>query len=131
MIAACFVFHDQNADDLPGTPNPDLNGFRGSIATKGDFSLSSWWKYGWDVTLETDDSFRRFYRLDSILLTDRVNQLYFTGMSERLAEAALPSLAIVAVGVLPLVILARAVRRGTRAGRSMRGEGKAVLSARA
>lgn len=74
---------DQDASDLPGTPDDDLNGFRGSLATKGDFSLSSWWKYGWDVTLETDDSFRRFYRLDSILLTDRVNQLYFTGLSER------------------------------------------------
>jgi iron(III) transport system permease protein len=36
---------------------------------------------------------------------------------ERLAEAALPSLAIIAVGVLPLLILARAVRRGTAAGR--------------
>jgi LPS-assembly protein len=74
---------DQDASDLPGDDNADLDGFRGSIATKGDFSLSSWWRYGWDVTLETDDSFRRFYRLDSILLTDRVNNLYFTGMSDR------------------------------------------------
>jgi len=40
---------------------------------------------------------------------------------ERLAEAALPSLAIVAVGVLPLLILARAVRRGTAAGRHAPG----------
>lgn len=74
---------DQDSSDLPGDENADLDGFRGSIATKGDFSLSSWWRTGWDVTLETDDSFRRFYRLDSILLTDRVNEIYFTGMSER------------------------------------------------
>jgi iron(III) transport system permease protein len=40
---------------------------------------------------------------------------------ERLAEAALPSLAIVAVGVLPLLILARAVRRGPAAGRHAPG----------
>jgi ABC-type glycerol-3-phosphate transport system permease component len=38
-------------------------------------------------------------------------QTYTLAKDERLAEAALPSLAIVAVGVLPLLILARAVRR--------------------
>jgi iron(III) transport system permease protein len=37
---------------------------------------------------------------------------YTLAKDERLAEAALPSLAIVAVGVLPLLVLARAVRRG-------------------
>jgi iron(III) transport system permease protein len=42
---------------------------------------------------------------------------YTLAQDERLAEAALPSLAIVAVGVLPLLLLARAVRRGTAAGR--------------
>jgi iron(III) transport system permease protein len=39
-------------------------------------------------------------------------QTYTLAKDERLAEAALPSLAIVAVGILPLLILARAVRRG-------------------
>ena len=42
---------------------------------------------------------------------------YTLAQDERLAEAALPSLAIVAVGVLPLIILARAVRRGIGSGR--------------
>ena len=23
------------------------------------FSLASWWRFGWDVTLDSDDSFRR------------------------------------------------------------------------
>jgi len=41
---------------------------------------------------------------------------YTLAQDERLAEAALPSLAIVAVGVLPLLILARAVRRGFAGG---------------
>jgi LPS-assembly protein len=77
---------DQDGSDLEdadAATQAELNGFRGSLETKGDFSLASWWRYGWDVTLETDDTFRRFYRLDSILLTDRVNNLYFKGMSER------------------------------------------------
>ena len=76
---------DQDAGDLPeGTEDRDnLDGFRGSVETKGEFSLSSWWKAGWDATLESDDTFRRFYKLDNILLTDRVNTAYLVGQSER------------------------------------------------
>jgi LPS-assembly protein len=57
--------------------------WRGSIQTKGAFSLSSWWKFGWDVTVESDDSFRRFYKLDNILQTDRVNNVFLQGLGER------------------------------------------------
>jgi LPS-assembly protein len=57
--------------------------WRGSLQTKGLFTLSSWWKYGWDVTIESDESFRRFYQLDSILQTDRVNVAFLQGLSER------------------------------------------------
>ena len=39
--------------------------------------------FGWDVTLESDDTFRRFYKLDNILLTDRVNKVFLTGLSDR------------------------------------------------
>ena len=31
----------------------DYDGFRGSIETKGLFSLASWWHFGWDVTAAT------------------------------------------------------------------------------
>ncbi len=76
---------DQDGDDLDVSlaQQNELDGFRGSLETRGDFSLASWWRYGWDVTLETDDTFRRFYKLDSILLTDRVNNIYFKGLSDR------------------------------------------------
>jgi len=72
---------DQDADDLPNNAGPD--GFRGSLETRGLFSLSSWWQFGWDATFETDDTFRRFYKLDSILLTDRVNRAFIVGQSDR------------------------------------------------
>ncbi len=80
---------DQDGGDLPNntlfTPErrAELDGFRGTLETKGDFSLASWWRYGWDITLESDDTFRRFYKFDNILLTDRVNNVYFEGQSER------------------------------------------------
>ena len=57
--------------------------WRGSAQTKGAFSLSSWWKFGWDITAESDDGFRRFYKLDNILQTDRVNSVYLQGLGER------------------------------------------------
>lgn len=75
---------DQDVDDLPSsTARDSLDGWRGSIKTRGDLSLASWWNLGWDITLESDDSFRRFYRLDDILLTDRVNKVFLNGISER------------------------------------------------
>lgn len=81
---------DQDVDDLPvgitgqaGFDREKYDGWRGTVETRGQFSLSSWWKAGWDVTLESDDEFRRFYKLDNVLLTDRVNQVYLTGQSDR------------------------------------------------
>ena len=74
---------DQDVNTLPGTPDPKLDGWRGSVQTRGLFSLSTWWRFGWDVTVESDDAFRRFYKLDSLLQTDRINTVYLQGMSER------------------------------------------------
>ncbi len=75
---------DQDIDDLPGAnPRADLEGWRGSLKTVGNLSLSSWWNVGWDATLESDDAFRRFYKLDNILHTDRVNKVFLQGISER------------------------------------------------
>ncbi|HML42958.1 MAG TPA: LPS assembly protein LptD, partial [Hyphomicrobium zavarzinii] len=73
---------DQDASDL-GPGNEDLDGWRGSVETRGKFSLSSWWSYGWNAIIESDDTFRRYYKLDGILLTDRVNDVWLQGMSER------------------------------------------------
>lgn len=76
---------DQDSDDLEAddTFRDDLEGWRGSVKTRGVFSLASWWKLGWDVTIESDDQFRRYYQLDSVLLTDRVNNIYLRGQSDR------------------------------------------------
>ena len=73
---------DQGRDESGATINGE-QGWRGSLETKGQFSLSSWWRYGWDITVESDETFRRFYKLDPILQTDRVNTIYLQGMSER------------------------------------------------
>lgn len=74
---------NQSLDNLGGAASPDLKGWRGTVETKGTFSLSSWWRAGWDVTLESDKSFRNYYGFDSVLQTDRINTAYLTGQSER------------------------------------------------
>jgi LPS-assembly protein len=76
---------DQDSTKLPGddAQNKHLDGWRGSLQTKGNFSLSSWWSMGWNATIESDDSFRRFYKLDSVLLTDRVDEVWLKGLSDR------------------------------------------------
>lgn len=82
-----FAGIEQDGARLPDGTDParraQLDGWRGSLQTKGVFSLSSWWKFGWDVTLESDDTFRRFYKLDNILQTDRINTLWLQGLSDR------------------------------------------------
>jgi len=76
---------DQDGSKLPSEASRQamLDGWRGSVQTSGAFNFASWWNFGWDVTLESDDSFRRFYKLDSVLQTDRVNTVYLTGQSPR------------------------------------------------
>lgn len=74
---------DESQLDSGATTGIGNSGWRGSIETKGQFSLSSWWRFGWDVTIESDETFRRFYKLDPILQTDRVNTVWLQGMSER------------------------------------------------
>ncbi len=73
---------DQNFEDLPNQDS-SLDGWRGSVETRGDISLSSWWNLGWNVIIESDDTFRRFYKIDNVLQTDRVNSVALTGLSDR------------------------------------------------
>lgn len=68
-------------DNDPADPTVDK--FRGSVQTKGEFELGSFWRWGWDATLESDDTFRRYYRLDDIYATDRVSKVYVIGQAGR------------------------------------------------
>jgi LPS-assembly protein len=75
---------NQDVTTLPaGDAMPSLDGWRGTVETRGQFSLGSWWQFGWDATVESDKSFRRFYGFDGAFQTDRVNTAYLRGQSER------------------------------------------------
>lgn len=70
-------------DESPDDPTREDQQFRGSIQSAGEFDLGSFWKWGWDGTLESDDTFRRFYKLDDVLTTDRISTVYLVGQSDR------------------------------------------------
>ena len=67
-----------------GTEEAPVDGnFRGSIKSAGKFALDPFYSWGWDIIAETDDTFRRFYNLDSRLKTDRVSQIFLEGLHDR------------------------------------------------
>jgi len=67
-----------------GTVEAPVDGdFRGSIKTAGKFALDPYYSWGWDITAVTDDTFRRFYNLDSRIKTDDVSQVYLEGLHDR------------------------------------------------
>jgi LPS-assembly protein len=73
------VFND-GSFEFPEDINSD---FRGSIVTQGKFALNPYWSWGWDGTAASDDTFRRFYGLDSEVKTDQISQLYLEGLHDR------------------------------------------------
>lgn len=77
-IKAAGAFDDGSSSDVF-----EDRDFRGSIQSAGEFQLGSYWKWGWDATVESDDTFRRFYKLDDIYATDRISQIYIIGQSDR------------------------------------------------
>jgi LPS-assembly protein len=76
MLAGAF-------NDDPPDNAPTDSSFRGSIETQGQFRLGSFWNWGWDVTAETDDTFRRFYQLDGLTETERTSEIFLVGQSDR------------------------------------------------
>jgi LPS-assembly protein len=63
--------------------SPFDGNFRGSIKTAGKFALDPYWSWGWDAVALSDDTFRRFYGLDSLIKTDTISQLYLEGLADR------------------------------------------------
>lgn len=57
--------------------------FRGSIISDGLFNINHNWDFGWDVTFESDDTFRRFYKLDNIKREDRISKIFLVGQKDR------------------------------------------------
>ncbi len=64
--------------------NPSLsNRYRGSVKTTGAFKADENWTWGWDITAESDDTYRRKYGIDNILTTNRVSKVYAIRQTER------------------------------------------------
>jgi LPS-assembly protein len=69
---------DPTANDFWGDRN-----WRGSAETKGSFTVAKGWTFGWNGIIESDETFRRFYNIDSIYAYERVSTMYLTGIGDR------------------------------------------------
>ncbi len=70
-------------NDDPADNAPTDSAFRGTIETQGNFRIGSFWNWGWDITAETDDTFRRFYKFDDLTETERTSEIFLIGQSDR------------------------------------------------
>ena len=70
--------YDETANNFWGDRN-----WRGSAESKGDFELGKYWHFGWNAIIESDETFRRYYNIDSIYAYERVSTMYLTGMADR------------------------------------------------
>ena len=62
------------------TPPGDRR-FRGFARSNGDFTINKRWSWGWDGTIQSDDTFARRYDVND--RTEIVNQAYLTGVNDR------------------------------------------------
>jgi LPS-assembly protein len=69
--------YDQESSDFLNKRN-----YRGSAETKGEFELNKYWRFGWNGIVESDETFRRFYNIDSIYDYQRVSSVYLRGMGD-------------------------------------------------
>jgi LPS-assembly protein len=83
MASGAFRVQLQGVWDQGFTDSPQNGDFRGGIDTQGKFALNPYWSWGWDIIASTDDTFRRFYNLDSKIKTDRVDQVFLEGLHDR------------------------------------------------
>ncbi|MHA1523214.1 MAG: LPS-assembly protein LptD [Alphaproteobacteria bacterium] len=65
----------------PPSVAPGNERFRGAIQTKGRFDINEYWRWGWDATLTTDETFLRRYDLNSASTLTTTG--FLTGLSER------------------------------------------------
>ncbi len=70
-------------EDDPDIKAPTDSDFRGTIETQGSFQIGSFWNWGWDITADTDDTFRRFYKIDGLTETERTSEIFLVGQSDR------------------------------------------------
>ncbi len=62
-------------------PAPGNRHFRGFVRTQGKFDINDHWKWGWDGTLTSDETFMRKYNISN--RTEIDNTVYLTGLKGR------------------------------------------------
>lgn len=61
--------------------NPGNERLRGAIQSNGQFDLSTYWYWGWDGTVTSDDTYLKRYKIDG--KDSFTSQVYLTGLKDR------------------------------------------------
>ncbi|WP_234188500.1 LPS-assembly protein LptD [Shinella sp. NM-101] len=67
----------------PGKSDNLADGFRGMVASTGQFRINPRWSFGWKVMAQTDNNFSRTYDIDGFNDNTFVNQGYLSGLGRR------------------------------------------------
>lgn len=73
--------HQNDPEAFSGTSGDEL--WRGSVETKGSFSINRNWSWGWDLAAASDTTFMDDYDLESGNSDVAVNKVYLTGVRDR------------------------------------------------
>lgn len=79
-VEAAGIFQ-QNASAFAGEPGDES--FRGSVSSKGDFSIAPGWSWGWNTKFSSDQTFSRDYGLEGLLAQENETYLYLNGVRDR------------------------------------------------
>ncbi|WP_342362933.1 LPS-assembly protein LptD [Terrarubrum flagellatum] len=87
-IRASGIFQQEKGAFLTGVYGPGDKEFRGSIESAGTFYLSDHWRFGWDVTMQSDKWFNDHYRLQNpglqqMYFRDVISTIYLRGQGDR------------------------------------------------
>lgn len=72
-VRASGIFQQDKSAFVAAPNGPADKYFRGSIESSGTFFINQQWRFGWDVTAQTDKWFLDHYKLKN----DSIQQLYF------------------------------------------------------
>lgn len=88
LVRASGIFQ-QDSSAFTASPNGPANKtFRGAIESSGTFYINPYWRFGWDVTMQTDKWFIDHYKLQNtsiqqMYFRDAISTVYLRGQGDR------------------------------------------------
>ncbi|MBN9064717.1 MAG: LPS-assembly protein LptD [Rhizobiales bacterium] len=88
MVRAAGIFQRDPSAFVASPNGPADKNFRGAIESNGAFYINQFWRFGWDVTMQTDKWFLDHYKLSNtsiqqLYFRDAISTVYLRGQGNR------------------------------------------------